>query len=81
GSKQNWRSLSKTLAASLNTDVYSLDLRNHGTSPHSSVMDYSTMAADVIHFCHKHHLKNVSLLGHSMGGKVVMALALRPDLP
>ncbi|KAF8589903.1 alpha/beta hydrolase [Ramaria rubella] len=81
GSKQNWRSLSKIFAARLRSDIYSLDLRNHGTSPHSEIMDYSSMASDVLHFFHKHNLRNVSLLGHSMGGKVAMTLALDPTLP
>lgn len=29
-------------------------------------MDYSSQAADILHFCQKHSFKNVSLLGHSM---------------
>lgn len=39
------------------------------------------MAADVLHFCDQLSLKNISLLGHSMGGKVAMAFALSPYLP
>ncbi|KAF8532296.1 alpha/beta-hydrolase [Gautieria morchelliformis] len=81
GSKQNWRSLSKAFAARLHADIYSLDLRNHGSSPQAEVMDYTSMASDVLHFCRTHNLSNVSLLGHSMGGKVAMALALSPNLP
>ncbi|KAF8526238.1 Alpha/Beta hydrolase protein [Hysterangium stoloniferum] len=91
GSKQNWRSLSKILASRLDSDVYALasslllkamdDLRNHGTSPHVGAMDYATMASDVLYFCDKHNLSSISLLGHSMGGKVAMAFALSPQLP
>lgn len=44
------------------------DLRNHGASPHSEVMDYTSMASDVLHFCATHNLSNISLLGHSMWG-------------
>jgi pimeloyl-ACP methyl ester carboxylesterase len=44
------------------------DLRNHGSSPHAEVMDYTSMASDVLHFCRTHNLSNVSLLGHSMYG-------------
>lgn len=81
GSKQNWRSLAKTFGSQLRTDVYALvgtllifaavgllnqDLRNHGTSPHSLVMDYATMASDITHFCQRHNLTNISLMGHSM---------------
>ncbi|EJD52812.1 alpha/beta-hydrolase [Auricularia subglabra TFB-10046 SS5] len=81
GSKANWRSLSKAFARTLEAPVYALDMRNHGVSPHAQPADYATMAADVLHFCERHGLHNVSLLGHSMGGKTAMALALRPDLP
>ncbi|KAL0948500.1 hypothetical protein HGRIS_011064 [Hohenbuehelia grisea] len=44
-------------------------------------MTYSAMAADVLHFCQSHDLKKISLLGHSMGGKVAMSFALSPHLP
>ncbi|KAI5122520.1 hypothetical protein M0805_005248 [Coniferiporia weirii] len=81
GSKRNWQSLGKVFAKQLNRPVIPLDLRNFGESPQREQMDYTTMATDIIHFCDKHSLKNVSLLGHSMGGKVAMTVALRPDLP
>ncbi|THG99885.1 hypothetical protein EW145_g7176 [Phellinidium pouzarii] len=81
GSKRNWQSLGKVLAKELKRSVIPLDLRNFGESPQSEQMDYATMASDVIHFCDKHSLKNISLLGHSMGGKVAMTVALKPDLP
>jgi len=44
-------------------------------------MTYLAMASDVLHFGQKHSLENISLLGHSMGGKVAMTLALTPNLP
>ncbi|KAL1708680.1 Alpha/Beta hydrolase protein [Schizophyllum commune] len=44
-------------------------------------MTYSAMAGDVLHFIRTQKLKNVSLLGHSMGGKVAMTVALSPELP
>ena len=47
------------------------DLRNHGASPHADVMDYTSMASDVIHFCRTHKLSNISLLGHSMYGNIM----------
>ncbi|KAI8804234.1 Alpha/Beta hydrolase protein [Cladochytrium replicatum] len=79
GSKQNWRSLSKSMAQRLQTNVYALDLRNHGESPHSHIMNYEAMAADVSQFIQQHQLNEVNLVGHSMGGKVAMALALSGD--
>ncbi|TFY83484.1 hypothetical protein EWM64_g527 [Hericium alpestre] len=81
GMKRNWLSLSKAFAKDLQRPVYSLDLRNHGSSPHAEPMNYQAMANDVLHFFENHSLTNVSLLGHSMGGKAAMTLALSPVLP
>ncbi|KAG8942896.1 hypothetical protein FRC00_011548, partial [Tulasnella sp. 408] len=39
------------------------------------------MAGDIIEFCKERSLKQINLLGHSLGGKTVMAAALSPDLP
>ena len=79
GSLDNWQSMSKRLAALRR--VYSLDLRNHGHSPHSAVMNYAVMAQDVRECCEEQGLHAPAVLGHSMGGKVAMALAARyPDL-
>jgi len=82
GSKQNWRSLSKSLAHKLNREVYALDLRNHGTSPHSvdGVHTYQAMAGDVRGFVERMRWEDVSVLGHSMGGKVSMTLFLTTPL-
>ncbi|KAK4053997.1 hypothetical protein OIO90_003642 [Microbotryomycetes sp. JL221] len=78
GSKSNWRSMAKAMAQQLNTHVHALDLRNHGTSPHAKQVTYRDLANDVAHYIDKHELKDVTLLGHSMGGKVAMSLALEP---
>ncbi|TCD66425.1 hypothetical protein EIP91_001361 [Steccherinum ochraceum] len=81
GNKKNWSSLAKAFCKDLGRPVYSLDLRNHGSSPHAMPMTYDTLAADVLHFCQAHLLQDVSLIGHSMGGKTAMAAALSPQLP
>ena len=79
GSHRNWQALGKALAR--RRRVYLLDLRNHGHSPWSDVMDYPAMAADVVAMAGEAGLERVALLGHSMGGKVAMTLALdRPAL-
>ncbi|KAG5643276.1 hypothetical protein DXG03_001243 [Asterophora parasitica] len=80
GSKRNFTSLSKLFMKELNIPVYALDLRNQGTSPHALPHTYSAMAADVLHFIKSHSLSKVSLLGHSMGGKAAMSVALHPSL-
>ena len=53
------------------------DLRNHGRSPHHPVMDYPSLAADVLALMDRLQLPSASLVGHSMGGKTAMWLALR----
>lgn len=78
-SSRNWRQIAEKLA----TDfcVYVLDARNHGNSPHCESMSYETMAVDVAHFIMQNTLQNVTILGHSMGGKTAMWLALNyPNL-
>ncbi|KAG6916206.1 hypothetical protein DXG01_007836 [Tephrocybe rancida] len=81
GSKRNFASLCKAFLRDLDRPIYALDLRNHGASPHATPMTYESMAADVRHFIVKNGLEDVSLLGHSMGGKVAMTLALSPSPP
>jgi pimeloyl-ACP methyl ester carboxylesterase len=75
GSGGNWRGVARSLAASFT--VYCVDLRNHGASPWSDSMDYAEMADDVLQLMDKHGLESSAVLGHSMGGKTAMALALR----
>ncbi len=74
GSSDNWLGVAPKLAQKFH--VYLLDLRNHGQSPHSDEMDYPIMAKDVLEFFDAHNLNRANLLGHSMGGKVAMELAL-----
>ncbi|KAJ7739865.1 Alpha/Beta hydrolase protein [Mycena metata] len=81
GSSRNWGAHSRTFARNLQRPIYALDLRNHGSSEHAQPMTYSAMAADVIHFIQQHSLSDVSLIGHSMGGKVAMTVALESSLP
>ena len=74
GSAANFRGLAKIYSADFN--VYCLDLRNHGNSPHSDDITYSLMAADVVEFMDDQGLDHAHILGHSMGGKTAMQLAL-----
>lgn len=74
GSLENWHSISLKLATDF--QVYAVDQRNHGGSPHSSEMSYHLMAEDLNHFVTSHRLGTVYLLGHSMGGKTAMRFAL-----
>lgn len=75
GSSRNWQSAGRLLARQFR--VFALDLRNHGESPHDSLMDYPSMTGDVLNWMDKQSLVRVHLVGHSMGGKVAMNLACR----
>lgn len=83
GSKSNTRSVAKTIAKNMSRDVYCLDLRNFGQSPHNPRLDYPALSADVEKFIESQKFENKPIIvGHSMGAKTAMALALRrPDLP
>lgn len=83
GSKANTRSVAKQLASKLSREIYCLDLRNFGDSPHNKRLDNPSLAADVERFIDESKFtKKPILVGHSMGAKTVMAVALRrPELP
>ena len=74
GSADNWFGVAPKIAEAFH--VHALDLRNHGQSPHSAAMDYPLMAADVDHFFAEQKMDSACVIGHSMGGKVAMQLAL-----
>lgn len=75
GTGGNWRSIARRLATGRR--VWTVDLRNHGASPHAEPMDYDTMAGDILLLLEHERLESAALLGHSMGGKVAMTVALR----
>ena len=56
--------------------VISVDLRNHGDSPHEQKMDIPAMAADIVELMDDLHIDSATLIGHSLGGKVAMQVAL-----
>ena len=74
GSARNLTALSRALSATHR--VVAMDLRNHGRSGHDPAMDYDTMAADVLETMDAAGIGPAALVGHSMGGKVAMRLAL-----
>jgi esterase len=75
GRGRNWYSIAKFLSSAY--QVYLVDLRNHGLSPHADEMAYEDMVNDVVAFQQTHQLLSFNLIGHSMGGKVAMLLALK----
>lgn len=57
-----------------------LDMRNHGESPHGLDMRYPTLAEDVRETLLSLGVEKAAVIGHSMGGKAAMALALTEPL-
>lgn len=74
GAASNWGRVQRHLAETRH--VLALDLRNHGGSPHDPAFDYPTMAADVLETLDHLEIQTAAVLGHSMGGKVAMHMAL-----
>ena len=74
GMTDNWRTIVKMLEDQFMCIL--VDLRNHGRSPHSDEMNYNRMADDINELMHELELPAAVLMGHSMGGKVVMQFAL-----
>ncbi len=75
GQARNFGTLQRRLAAG-GRRVLAFDLRNHGSSPHAAALDYPAMAADVAAGLRARGIGAAEVMGHSMGGKVAMALAL-----
>jgi len=73
GSADNWGEVAKHLAQTY--QVISVDLRNHGRSPHSDSQTYTDMTSDLVELCDGLGLDTIHLLGHSLGGKVAMQFA------
>lgn len=74
GTASNFATIQRRLA--VGRRVVTMDLRNHGRSPHDPAMDYPIMAADVLETMVSLGLERAALVGHSMGGKVAMQAAL-----
>jgi len=74
GMSDNWKTLA-TQFASEGYQTHALDLRNHGRSFHSDDFTYKAMVQDILDYCQGNNLETVSMIGHSMGGKVAMFFA------
>ena len=75
GSSRNWMSVAPKLSE--DRHVVTVDLRNHGDSPHAASMSLTDLADDLAELIEE----PVDILGHSLGGKAAMTLALtRPEM-
>jgi esterase len=74
GSGRNWATIAQRLAT--HYQIVAFDLRNHGASPWAPTMDYGEMAEDVHAAMLVRGHSEYMLIGHSMGGKIAMVVAL-----
>lgn len=75
GSLENLGALARNLSQQF--CVYSLDLPNHGRSPHTDSTSLPLLAESIEAFMDELGLEKVNILGHSLGGKTAMELAMR----
>ncbi len=73
GSGDNWVSIAREFEKEF--EVYVVDLRNHGQSPHSDTHDYPSMRDDLCQFLDDRGIDRSVMIGHSMGGKTIMHFA------
>jgi len=80
GMSDNWKTLGIKFSEH-DFEVHLVDQRNHGHSFHHNEFNYEVMVEDLKRYCDVHQLKNIILLGHSMGGKTAMLFAAKyPEL-
>jgi esterase len=75
GSSDNWVTIAKSISS--NFTVYLPDLRNHGSSPRSSIHDYTSIASDIYELTGELAFAKFFLAGHSMGGKAAIFFAMK----
>ena len=76
GMSDNWKTLG-TKFSELGYEVHLIDQRNHGRSFHSDDFNYDLLVDDLKSYIEAHQLKDIVLLGHSMGGKTAMLFAVK----
>ena len=79
GSGKNWAKVARKL--SVNNRVLTLDLPNHGASSWTDSVSYELLSKIILEFMVEHDVEGATVLGHSIGGKIAMTMALtQPEL-
>jgi pimeloyl-ACP methyl ester carboxylesterase len=80
GMNDNWKTLGHQFREQ-GFEMHLVDQRNHGRSFHDEAFNYQVLVEDLKAYCDFHQLENITLLGHSMGGKTAMLFAVTyPEL-
>ncbi|PIK49401.1 putative alpha/beta hydrolase domain-containing protein 11 isoform X2 [Apostichopus japonicus] len=81
GTGKNFDALAKQLVRTTGRTVVTCDARNHGNSDHSDEMSFSAMVADILNLLQEIKAKSCIPIGHSLGGRTAMTLALtKPEM-
>ncbi|ODM87366.1 Alpha/beta hydrolase domain-containing protein 11, partial [Orchesella cincta] len=81
GVKSQWDLIAKKIADETSRNVIAFDARCHGESPNLGELSYESMADDITKLTQFLKIDKFSLLGHSIGGKTAMTVALKyPEL-
>ena len=75
GMSDNWKTLGKRFSTK-DYEVHLVDQRNHGRSFHDPEFNYEILVEDLKHYCDHYKLRDIILIGHSMGGKTAMFFAV-----
>lgn len=78
GNSDNWMLFSKNISKRLSISVYALDIRNHGRSGHHPVFSMEALIDDLAEFLTTNGIENPILMGHSLGGKIVLNYLKEP---
>ena len=73
GMLDNWQTMANYFSSGF--EVFNIDQRNHGRSPHSGIHNFQVMARDIFDFLQEQNIYKTSIIGHSMGGKTAMQFA------
>uniref|UniRef100_A0A2A4JL41 sn-1-specific diacylglycerol lipase ABHD11 n=1 Tax=Heliothis virescens TaxID=7102 RepID=A0A2A4JL41_HELVI len=76
GSMKNVQNMCRRITSNTNRTVVAVDARNHGSSPYTDSHNYFDLAADVSRLITMLGVQKSILIGHSMGGRTAMVLAL-----
>ncbi len=80
GMSDNWKTLGNKFSEE-HFQIHLIDQRNHGRSFRDDEFNYEVLVEDLKQYCDHYQLKDIVLLGHSMGGKTAMLFATKyPEL-